>query len=202
MMDAAQRNRDKAKRHRDKNKHPCADCGAPALKASKRCQSCDREWRRVEMSKNPVRLRHGYAKSGQHRPEYYIWTSMIQRCTNPNAQEFAVYGGRGIKVCERWRVFDNFLADMGSRPEGAYESGRAKYTLERKNNDGDYTPKNCVWATYTQQARNRQRARMITYRGKTQPLVVWVEELGLDYKAAHRRLDRGWSVSRVFGGSK
>jgi hypothetical protein len=195
----------KAQRYQEKHKHPCADCGARVLKGSKRCKDCDRKWRRIEMSENPIRLRHGYAKHlemGQQRPEYYIWASMIQRCTNPKARQYADYGGRGIKVCARWRLFDSFLADMGPRPEGKHPSGRAKYTIERKDNDGDYTPNNCVWATYKQQARNKKNARMITYRGKTKPLAVWAEELGLDYKAAHRRLDRGWTVSRAFGGDK
>jgi hypothetical protein len=150
------------------------------------------------MSENPVRLRHGYTG----KPEYYIWTSMVQRCTNPQAKQYDDYGGRGIKVCDRWRLFDNFLADMGPRPEGTYPSGRTKYTIERKDNDGDYTPKNCVWATYRQQARNKKKAHMITYRGKTQSLVVWAEELGLNYKTAHTRLSRGWTVSQAFGGGK
>ena len=185
-------------RYQEKNKHPCADCGAPALKNSIRCQACDRELRRTEMSENPVRLRHGFAG----RPEYYIWASMIQRCTNPKARQYEDYGGRGIKVCARWSVFDNFIADMGPRPAGKHPSGRAKYTLERKDNDGDYTPKNCVWATYKQQARNKKVMRMVTHRGKTQPLSVWVEELGIDYKIVHQRIARGWTVKQAFAGSR
>jgi hypothetical protein len=185
-------------RYREKNKHPCADCGAPTFKTSIRCQACDRKLRRTEMSKNPVRLRHGFVG----RPEYYIWTSMIQRCTNPKARQYADYGGRGIKVCSRWRMFDNFIADMGPRPNERHPSGRAKYTLERTDNDGDYTPKNCVWATYKQQARNSRSACMVAYRGKTQPLAVWVEELGLNYKIVHQRLARGWTVQQAFAGTR
>lgn len=185
-------------RYKEKNKHPCADCGAPALKDSVRCQACDRERRRTEMSENPVRLRHGFVG----RPEYYIWASMIQRCTNPKARQYEDYGGRGIKVCKRWLVFDNFIADMSPRPKGNYPSGRAKYTLERKDNDGDYTPKNCVWATYKQQARNRNGARLVTYRGKSKRLAVWVEELGLNYQIVHQRIARGWTVSQAFAGSR
>lgn len=186
---------DRFQRYREKNKHPCPDCGEPALKDSVRCQACDRKRRRVEMRENPVRLRHGFTG----RPEYYVWVSMIQRCTNPKAKQYEDYGGRGIKVCERWLVFDNFLADMGPRPEGEYQSGRARYTIERKENSGDYDPSNCVWATYKQQSRNRRSQRDVTYRGKTQPLAVWVEELGLNYKIVHQRLARGWSVDRAFG---
>ena len=175
--------------------HPCAICGARVLKNSKMCRRCDRARRRVEMSENPLRLRHGFSK----RPEHYIWQSMVQRCTNPKAQQYEDYGGRGIKVCARWMLFDNFLADMGQRPEGKHPSGRAMYTLERKKTDGDYTPKNCVWATYKDQSRNRRKGRIVSYRGKSQPLAVWVEEFGLDYKIVHQRLSRGWSVSKAFG---
>ena len=185
----------KVQRYRERNKHPCADCGAPALKDSVRCQACDRNRRRTEMSENPVRLRHGFSR----QPEYHIWTSMIQRCTNPKAIQYADYGGRGIKVCARWVVFDNFIADMGRRPLGKHPSGRAKYTLERVDNDGDYTPKNCVWATYRQQGKNRRRQRMVTYRGKSKSLVEWIDALGLNYKIVHQRLSRGWSVRQAFG---
>lgn len=183
------------KRYAERNRHPCVDCGKRVLKASRRCHACDRVLRRKEMSEHPVRLRHGFSD----RPEYYIWVSMIQRCTNPKARYYTNYGGRGITVCKRWFTFDNFIADMGPRPSGTYPSGRTIYTIERTDNDGNYTPKNCVWATYKQQARNRTSARMITHAGETLQLSVWVEKLGLKYGVVHCRLARGWSVDRAFG---
>lgn len=78
---------------------------------------------------------------------YHIWRTMKQRCLNPNATAYHRYGGRGITVCERWLTFENFLADMGERPDGL--------CLERVNNNGNYEPGNCVWATRKAQAANR-----------------------------------------------
>jgi hypothetical protein len=189
----------KTQRYRARHTHPCANnCGARVFKAHKLCQKCDRERRRVEMSESPVRLRHGFSK----RPEFYIWASMHQRCTNPKAKQYEDYGGRGIKVCSRWELFDNFIADMGPRPEGKHPSGRAMYTLERKDSNGDYTPSNCVWATYKEQARNKRNGRLVTYLGETLPLAVFVERLGLDYKIVHQRISREWTVEQALEGHR
>lgn len=84
-------------------------------------------------------------------PAYQSWRSMMTRCFNQNYDRYSDYGGRGITVCERWQTFANFLEDMGERPEG--------HTLDRINNDGNYEPQNCQWATLSEQARNRRKAR-------------------------------------------
>lgn len=85
----------------------------------------------------------------EFRAEHRAWSGMIQRCTNSNNEKYSIYGGRGIRVCERWRIFENFLADMGKKPS-------VFYSLERMNVNGDYEPSNCKWATAKEQNLNRR----------------------------------------------
>lgn len=102
---------------------------------------------------------HNKSKS----PEFHVWVSMIQRCHNARSKQYPNYGGRGIVVCERWRnSFPSFLADVGPRPGGLDEKGRAIYSLDRIDNSRPYEPGNVRWATYKEQASNRRHPRRRT----------------------------------------
>jgi hypothetical protein len=114
---------------------------------------------------------------------------MHDRCRNPRSTYYESYGGRGIRVCERWQAFEAFYADMGERPLGK--------SLERLDNDGPYAPWNCEWGTRAQQARNKRNNRLLTYMGKTQCLAAWAEELNLNRNTLRTRVSRGWSDVRV-----
>lgn len=122
---------------------------------------------------------------------YKSWRSMLQRCTRPRHNEFRLYGGRGIRVCERWRAFENFLADMGERPSH-------QHSLDRIDNDGNYEPGNCRWATAKEQTRNRRVTRMLTFRGATRSLSDWAELIGMPRHTLHSRIvNYGWTAERA-----
>lgn len=107
---------------------------------------------------------------------------MLQRCYKVYAQQWGRYGARGIAVCRRWHRFENFLKDMGPKP--------LKATLERIDNDGNYSPSNCRWATTAEQNRNKSNIRRITFSGKTQSLAAWANEIGVKEVTLAARLDR------------
>src|ERR1019366_8859455 len=108
------------------------------------------------------------AKRGNITTEFNIWSGMRRRCSKPNRHNYFNYGGRGIKVCERWQQsFKNFLHDMGPRPSGK--------SLDRINNNLGYSPENCRWATPSQQINNRRNSILITHNGQTLPLSEWAK---------------------------
>jgi hypothetical protein len=131
-------------------------------------------------------FKHGHSVGGKRSKTFDVWTQMMQRCNNANNKGYARYGGRGIGVCERWRDFTAFLADMGEAPKGL--------SIERIDNDAGYSPGNCVWAGARRQVNNRRTTVKVEIDGKTLPLSEWCESLGLNYYTVHSRITRlGWS---------
>jgi hypothetical protein len=157
------------------------DCGREAEvyqqglveRRSRQCQSC-------------ANRRHGMSKS----PEYTVWQAMRGRCQDPIDPSYERYGGRGIKVCERWQTFENFLVDMGKRPS-------LQHTLDRRDNNGDYEPSNCRWATAREQQLNRRDSRYLTLGGERLHITDWAKRLGVSLPTLWSRNHMGWSDEEI-----
>lgn len=152
-----------------------------------------------------VNIRHNKTKScgclrklnhsGKTHGLYYttshsVWRNMKTRCNNPKSDRYKWYGRRGIKVCKRWELFENFYADMGEKPKGL--------TLERIDNNKGYSKKNCKWATHKEQANNRRTSRILTLNGVSLTIAQWSEKLNILPATICNRINKsGWSVQRT-----
>jgi hypothetical protein len=122
---------------------------------------------------------------------YRSWVSMWQRCTDPNIGTYHLYGGRGIRVCDRWRDINNFIADMGHRPS-------RDYSIERADSNKDYTPGNCRWATIVDQNNNTSRNVFVEYRGRRLTIAQWSREIRIPHDTLWRRFKSGkWTVEQI-----
>jgi len=130
--------------------------------------------------------KHGYAKNGKMSRTYMSWVAMTARCSNSNSKGYNHYGGRGIKVCHQWNKFENFLEDMGDRPEGM--------TLDRIDNNGNYEPSNCRWATMKEQANNKRTCRYFYYQKKKYTLTALAEKLNMVPNTLKYRLNHGYKL--------
>lgn len=154
------------------------------------CLRSDTARRRMAVEGSTLgRLRATHGLSGTE--EYEIWITMRARCRGNNSR----YGARGISVCDRWKDFSLFLADMGTRPS-------AHHSIDRIDNNGAYSPENCQWATATQQARNRSSTRFIEYSGKTLCVADWARITGIPATTLRSRLRVGCSVEKLFRASR
>lgn len=145
---------------------------------------CYRRERMIERRRSPL--------IANHRKEYKTWRMMKARCYDPNHHSFHRYGGRGISVCQRWlNSFEYFIGDMGKAPSSSH-------SIDRTDNDGNYSPENCRWATKKEQSRNRGNNRVISYKGESLPLIVWAERFSLPGYIISSRLKKGWDVERAF----
>jgi hypothetical protein len=171
------------------------DCGARKTVASKPLRrgltmSC----RCLHKEKVSARFKkHGMSDTSIYR----IWKLMIVRCHKPSSAAFRLYGARGIAVCDEWRrSFDAFYRDMGPRPS-------MKHSIDRRDNDGGYSPGNCHWATSDIQAMNKRDTIRLTIDGETRPLVEWCRMTGSNYDRAAARLNRGCSHwEAIYGASR
>ena len=159
------------------------DCGNEVVLRSdevkaKKHQSCGCKY--VHPNKT-----HGKKKTKLYR----VWSSMKERCLNPDHHAYENYGGRGITVCRRWHKFENFYADMGEPESGM--------TLDRMNNNKGYSPRNCRWADWKTQNRNTTRNRMIKYKGKTRSISEWAEIYGIEAYLLRQRLSRNWTMGKA-----
>lgn len=132
-----------------------------------------------------INVTHGKSETA----EYATWLRIRSRCNCKTNPKYHRYGGRGIKICDRWDDFDNFHHDMGDRPS-------PKHSIDRINNDGDYEPGNCRWATNDVQAANKSTARVITHCGITDTLTGWSERLSMNISTLHNWLAKGKPLPR------
>jgi|SRR6185312_6004164 len=147
---------------------------------------------KIENTKR-VNSTHGQSRrNGQRTAEYRAYYALKNRCYNKKCKSYPDYGGRGIKVCDRWlNSFENFFEDMGKKPS-------ANHSIDRINVNGNYEKYNCRWATRKQQANNVRNNILVTYKNKTQSLSVWCDELNLKYPRTKARLKLGWSIEDSF----
>lgn len=166
------------------------ECGGEAILSSKafrsgKTNSCGCLRREVLVARN---TKHGLTVL--HPKEYRSWKDMRARCQNKNDSDFKDYGGRGIKVTQRWDDFAAFYADMGDRPP--------LMTLDRVDVNRDYGPNNCRWASAETQANNKRTNRVIEWRGERKTLSQWCRVVGMEHSKAAYRLKQGWPVEDVF----
>jgi hypothetical protein len=138
----------------------------------------------------PVREIHGHARKRRLSPTYRSWANMISRCTHPKNKNWNRYGGRGIKVCDKWRLsFKAFLQDMGEKPQGL--------TIDRIDNSGNYEPGNCRWATVQEQMQNTCQTKLLQFGGESMGLAAWGRKLGIKKETILDRLRRGWGLEKT-----
>lgn len=137
-------------------------------------------------------IRNGNFKHGLYRStENIIWMGIKGRCYTPTSTSYKNYGARGIKMCDRWKnSFENFLADMGKRPS-------KKHSIERINNNGNYEPSNCKWATNLEQSKNKRTTKKIAFNGEVYCMIEWAEKLNISYQTLQHRFMNGWNIEEA-----
>lgn len=160
-------------------------CGAEIIVGGNRL----RQGRKNRCASKVHKVQRTMSLTLEYRSEYQSWGSMRDRCTNPAHKNYKNYGGRGITICDRWNSFQNFMLDMGRKPD-------PKFTIEREDVNGNYEPKNCRWISRADQGRNKRNSVFVIYKGKRMLLIDLVEELGLSRGVVYGRLKAGWTLAQ------
>ncbi len=149
--------------------------------------------REIKYGREAYNYRHG--GNLEHKPEYNSWRAMVARCNYPKYRRYDLYGGRGIRVCERWlgqNGFLNFLQDMGKKPT-------PRHSIDRIDSNGDYEPTNCKWSTQRQQMNNVSNNRMVEVKGVVDTFSNMARRYGINMHTAMSRIkQQGWDVERAF----
>lgn len=166
--------------------HGICDCGRPTFSCGYRLVSG-----KVHSCRGCACKKNATTHGATDTKEFYAWSAMIQRCCDPQSESYKDYGARGIKVCKRWRNFEAFIGDMGKAPS-------KELTLDRIDNDGDYTPENCRWATMREQANNRRNNNIFEFNGQSKTVAQWARAVGLEYHTLRRRIFVSrWPIERA-----
>lgn len=168
------------------------DCGATSLtEQSKLLSGHTRSCGCLKTERGRENGKRNRTHGRTHTAEYFAWGAMLRRCTDPHNIGYKDYGGRGITVCERWRSFAAFFADMGPRSSPAHSIDRFP------DNNGNYEPGNCRWATKEEQDNNRRSSRFLTFQGQRLSCAQWARRLGFHYNLIYQRLRKGWTIERT-----
>jgi len=169
----------------------------PKYKDRKRCFECEcecgdiRNYILIDLTRGHtrscgcIRIKHGMCFTST----YTIWVLMRRRCESDYDTEFHNYGGRGVKYTERWKKFENFLEDMGVRPEGLQ--------IDRIDNDGDYCKENCKWSTPKEQSNNKRNNVHLTYKGEKLNITQWAEKTGINKNTLTNRMKSNWTIEEA-----
>ena len=168
----------------DRIPRKCVECGADFSILQSRIDKGHGLFCSMSCSNKAKPRRHGHTRVGFSSRTYTSWQSMRQRCENPKATKYPAYGAKGITVCDHWSVFDNFLADMGERPDG--------HTLDRIDGKGNYEPSNCRWATPSEQQSNISTGNFVSYKGEIMRITDLSRLLGIQVNTLSYRISRGW----------
>lgn len=144
--------------------------------------SCGCLFREITRSQS---ITHGKTRTKIYR----TWCNMVSRCENSKNDHYYQYGGRGIKICDRWKTFKNFFDDMGDIPTGM--------EIDRIDNNGDYSPSNCRWITHIENCSNKRTSRTLDYNGESKTIAQWSRSIGIKQGTILKRLKSGWELSRI-----